>query len=109
MRQIEKKMVAAIKARKNFKSGNTEVKMTRNEHLGTCTAMVYLYDNLIAKISFGPENVVAQFTMAGWNKNTTRSRLNALGVGVSQCNWAPYHNGKAISSKGWYTFDYDYK
>lgn len=109
MRQIEKQMVAAIKARKNFKSGNTEVTMTRNEYLGTCTAMVYLHDNLIAKISFGPENVVAQFTMAGWNKNTTRSRLNALGVGVSQCNRAPYHNGKAISSTGWYTFDYEDK
>lgn len=109
MRQIEKKMVAAIKARKNFKSGNTEVTMTRNEHLGKCTAMVYLHDNLIAKISFGPENVVAQFTLAGWNTNTTRSRLNALGVGISQCNWAPYHNCKAISSKGWYTFDYEDK
>ena len=109
MRQIEKQMVAAIKARKNFKSGNTEVTMTRNEYLCTCTAMVYLHDNLIAKISFGPENVVAQFTLAGWNTNTTRSRLNALGVGVSQCNWAPYHNGKAISSTGWYTFDYDDK
>lgn len=109
MRQIEKQMVAAIKARKNFKSGNTEVTMTRNEYLGTCTAMVYLHANLIAKISFGPENVVAQFTMAGWNTNTTRSRLNSLGVGVSQCNWAPYHNGKEISSTGWYTFDYEDK
>lgn len=109
MRQIEKKMVASIKARKNFKSGNTEVKMKRNEHLGTCTAMVYLHANLIAKISFGPENVVAQFTMAGCNTNTTRSRLNALGVGVSQCNLAQYHNGEAISSKGWYTFDYEDK
>lgn len=109
MRQIEKKMVAAIKARKNFKSGNTEVTMTRNEHFCTCIAMVYLHDNLIAKISFGPENVVAQFTLAGWNTNTTRSRLNAFGVGVSQCNLAPYHNGEAISSKGWYTFDYDDK
>ena len=109
MRQIEKQMVAAIKARKNFKSGNTEVTMTRNEYLGTCTAMVYLFDNLIAKILFGPENVEAQFTLAGWNKNTTRSRLNALGVGISQCNWAPYHNGNAISSTGWYTFNYDDK
>lgn len=109
MRKIEEQMVAAIKARKNFKSGNTEVTMTRNEYLGTCTAMVYLHDNLIAKILFKPENVEAQFTMAGWNTNTTRSRLNALCVGVSQCNWAPYHNGKAISSTGWYTFDYEYK
>lgn len=109
MRQIEKQMVAAIKARKNFKSGNTEVTMTRNEHLGTCTAMVYLFDNLIAKILFGPENVDAQFTLAGWNKNTTRSRLNALGVGVSCSNLVPYHNGKAISSTGWYTFNYDDK
>lgn len=41
MRQIEKQMVEAIKARKNFKRCNTEVTMTRNEHLGTCTAMVY--------------------------------------------------------------------
>ena len=95
MRQIEEQMVAAIKARKNFKSGNTEVTMTRNEYLGTCTAMVYLHDNLIAKI-----------TLAGWNTNTTRSRLNAFGVGVSQCNWAPYHNGKDISSTDWYTFNY---
>ena len=106
MRKIEEQMVAAIKARKNFKSGNTEVTMTRNEYLGTCTAMVYLHDNLIAKILFKPENAVAQFTLASWNTNTTRSRLNALGVGVSQCNWAPYHNGKAISSTDWYTFDY---
>ena len=109
MRQIEKQMVAAIKARKNFKSGNTEVTMTRNEYLGTCTAMVYLHCNLISNISFGPENVEARFTLAGWNTNTTRSRLNALGVGVSQCKWAPYHNGKAISSTDWYTFDYEYK
>lgn len=109
MRKIEEQMVAAIKARKNFKSGNTKVTMTRSEHLGTCTAMVYLHANLIAKISFGPDNVVAQFTMAGWNTNTTRSRLNALGVCVSQCNWSPYHNGEAISSKGWYAFDYEDK
>lgn len=109
MRQIEKQMVASIKARKNFKSGNTEVTITRNEYLRTCTAMVYLHGNLISKISFGPDNVVAQFTMAGWNTNTTRSRLNALGVGVSQCNWAPYHNGKAISRTGWYTFAYEDK
>ena len=109
MRKIEKQMVAAIKARKNFKSGNTEVTMTCNEYLGTCIAMVYLHDNLIAKISFGPENVEAQFTLAGWNKNTTRSRLNALGVGVSCSNLVPYHNGKAISSTGWYTIDYEYK
>ena len=83
--------------------------MTRNEYLCTCTSMVYLHGNIIANISFGQENVVAQFTMAGWNTNTTRSRLNAFGVGISQCNWAPYHNGKAISSKGWYTFDYEDK
>ena len=54
MRKIEKQMVAAIKARKSFKSSNTEVTMTRNEYLGTCTVMVYLHDNLIAKILFGP-------------------------------------------------------
>ena len=83
--------------------------MTRNEYLCTCTSMVYLHGNIIANISFGQENVVAQFTMEGWNTNTTRSRLNAFGVGISQCNWAPYHNGKAISSKGWYTFDYEDK
>ena len=29
MRQIEKQMVAAIKARKNFKSGNTEVNVAK--------------------------------------------------------------------------------
>ena len=97
MRQIEKAMVAAVKARFNWRCSNTEVKAENG------IVKVYLHGNLIYK-----ENIagVASFTLAGWNSNTTRSRLRALGVGVRCYNYAPQMevNGEwvDISSSKWY-------
>lgn len=93
MRQIEKKMIQAVKAGKNFRSGNTVVNVDGSG------IKVYLHGNCIYAVYEG----VKRFTLAGWNTVTTRSRLNALGVDVRQKNWSPIFNGIEISSCDWYT------
>ena len=96
MRKIEKAMCAAVKERRNWQSGNTRVEVKDGGNL----VKVYLWDNLIYTECL--EDGVKRFTLAGWNTNTTRSRLNALGVGVTQRNWLPYYNGHEICSDAWY-------
>ena len=93
MRQIEKNMLNAVRNGKSFRSGNTVVTA---DNTGI---KVYLHGNCIFAIYQG----VKRFTLAGWNTVTTRSRLNALGVNVSQKNWSPVYNGVVISSYNWYT------
>lgn len=70
MRKIEQALVAAIRDGRPFNSGNTA---TRYIDDGTCE--VLLHGNTIARIdALG----LAQWTLAGWNTPTTRSRVNAL-------------------------------
>ena len=85
-------MVYAVAHRRNMCEGNTRV-----ESNGT-DVRVFLHGNCIYKIV----DNVASFTLAGWNTPTTRSRLRALCVGVSQRNWEAYYNGQAISACKWY-------
>ena len=92
MRQIEKEMRYALRNRENFHSSNTTVSHDNGN------SYVYLFGNLIYKVVKGK----AYFSLAGWNRSTTRSRLNALGVNVYQRNWTPYYNGKEIKSSGFY-------
>lgn len=68
MRVIDKQMVEAIKARKDFKRGNTQVVMADN-HIA-----VFLFGNRIANVYDG----FMTLTLAGWLTPTTRDRLNAL-------------------------------
>lgn len=89
MREIEKKMVAAIRNGKNFNGNNTQVE---SQSIGN--SYVYLFGNLIYKVIKGK----AYFSLCGWNTNTTRSRLNALGVNVTTKNGTPIYNGKPIST-----------
>lgn len=96
MRKIEEAMCAAVKERRNWQSGNTRVQVKD----GGNWVKVYLWDNLI--YTECNEDGAKRFTLAGWNTNTTRSRLNALGVGVTQRNWMPYYNGHEICSSAWY-------
>lgn len=84
MKQIEKKMLAAIRGGYNWKTGNTEV-----NHFAGCIR-VWLHGNLIAELS--PAHGW-RFNLCGWNTLTTRSRLNALGCNVVQKNFTPYRNG----------------
>lgn len=93
MRQIEKNMLQAVRSGRNFRSGNTAV--TADE----TGVKVYLHGNCIFAVYQG----VKRFSLAGWNTVTTRSRLNALGVSVSQKNFDPIYNGGVISSYNWYT------
>ena len=101
MRKIEREMCAAVKERRNWKSGNTEVKVRKDG--ATTRVTVYLHGNdiyeTIEDSSTGFKK--AGFTLAGWNTNTTRSRLNALGVGVYQRHWTPMFKGMEIDSKEW--------
>lgn len=96
MRKIENEMLYAVRSRKNWHSGNTEVRISD----GGNWCKVYLHGNLIYTHCL--ESGERKFTLAGWNTPTTRSRLNALGVNVGQRNFTPYYNGEEISSYKWY-------
>lgn len=95
MRKIENEMLYAVRSRKNWHSGNTEVRIVDD---GTAIN-VYLHGNHI----YTKRGEDCVFTMAGWNTPTTRSRLHALGVNVWQRNFTPYYNGEEISSYKWYS------
>ena len=95
MRKIETQMLAAIKAKKDFKVANTEVIAC------TLASDVYLHGNLIARIG---ETWIELFD-GGYQSNTTKSRLNAIlsefglpGEGVFQKNfeWFVNYNGFPI-------------
>lgn len=102
MRQIERQMIDAIKANKSWRNGNTEVRSNGSKWA------VLLFNNHIA--SGGPD--AFSFSLAGWNTNTTRSRLNALlreftnGYSVYQQKGEPYFNGRAINTTGWLQLSY---
>ena len=68
MRKIESQMCAAIKADKNWSSGNTQV--VTNDGVST----VYLHGNKIAMV----DDTTMTIFDGGWQSNTTKSRLNAL-------------------------------
>jgi hypothetical protein len=68
MRKIEQQMNAAIKADKNWSSGNTQV--VTNDGVST----VYLHGNKIAMV----DDTTMTIFDGGWQSNTTKSRLNAL-------------------------------
>jgi hypothetical protein len=68
-RKIEDAMIQAIKAHRNWTSGNTQV-----QAMCDGTVMVFLHSHQIAQIG----NDTAHWTLAGWNTATTRSRINAM-------------------------------
>jgi len=87
MRKIETQMIAAIKADKNWSSGNTQVVT----NMGVST--VYLHGNKIAMV----DDTSLTLFDGGWQSVTTKSRLNALcdefcivGEGVFQKDFAWY-------------------
>ena len=86
MRRIEEKMLDAIRGGYDWHESNTEV-----THLDNNVVRVRLYGNLIAKCD--PVNGW-RFSLAGYNTNTTRSRLNALGCNVYQKNFTPMRDGR---------------
>lgn len=76
MRKIESLMIDAVAQRvTHARDGNTEVHTSR-EGLTT----IHLHGNLIAVVNPATPHAppVLQVSLAGWDTNTTRSRLNAL-------------------------------
>lgn len=71
MRKITQQAVNAFNENRNFKSGNTEVKVQY-----PAATYLYLHGNLIAK----KVDRAISVSIAGWNTPTTRERLNGLGI-----------------------------
>jgi len=99
MRKIEKAMCEAVKSRKYFKSGNTEVNV-RLDMYGMTHVEVRLHGNMIWRYSEAED--MTEFTLASRDTLTTRSRLRALGVDVCSKNKLSYCNGQMISKNKWY-------
>lgn len=89
MRQIEKKMIDAIKQGRNFTLDNTHVKIDAN------TAHVFLHGNHIASVTHGNVRVNVN-TLRLFPTPTTKSRLRALGVDVYTKKGITYLNGEEV-------------
>lgn len=93
MRKITSKAVYNFMNGFNFSESNTTVKVNGD------TVRLYLWGNLIAERT----NDKLKITLAGYNTNTTRERLNGLpGVRVTQKDFIPYLNGKQINNYDMY-------
>ena len=68
MRKIETAMNAAITSEQDWKKDNTKVVYEEG------VSLVYLYDNLIAMVG----DTWLELFDAGYQTNTTKSRLNAI-------------------------------
>lgn len=79
MRKVEKQMLEALKAGKNFSQSNTVVKENGE---------VYLHGNLIA--IYNRKDGTSEFSLAGFPTATTRSLLRALGIRIFQKKWEQY-------------------
>jgi hypothetical protein len=91
MRKIERQMNAAITAKVDWKSGNTEVEFIDG------VSFVFLHGNKIAEVG---DNFLRLFD-GGWQTTTTKSRLNAIlqehglpGECVFQKNWTWFLRSK---------------
>ena len=94
MRKIEENMVTAVLTYRNVNLSNTSVEVNG----GTVT--VSLHGNPIFKKDINTG--VAVFTLAGWDTNTTRSRLRALDVGVYRKDGLPHYKDNPIEDNVWY-------
>ena len=72
MRQIEKQMNFAVSNKGNWSGSNTSVTYHQSENLSE----VRLHGNLIAWYDHNDQRLA--ISSAGWQTNTTKSRLNAL-------------------------------
>jgi hypothetical protein len=102
MRKIEQQMLDAIRERKDWRCGNTEVQVTFFPHGERSIERinVLLHGNPIAQVTQDCVSVCD----CGWQTPTTKSRLNAIlrdlcGAGIYQRNHQWY--GYAIEETDW--------
>ena len=86
-------MRACLRCGRNWTGKDTSVRHETDE-FGIRWSYVRLHGNLI----YREHNGVKEFNLCGWNTPTTRSRLNALGVGVSQRTMNPIGTGKRLAT-----------
>ena len=99
MRVIEKQMLKAIEARKDWHGANTAVHYLSAQETGNphgSRAEVYLHGNHIADYWYGSGIEVNKDTLFRWPTPTTCSRLRALGVRVNVLRGIPHIDGQPI-------------
>tara|TARA_Y100001970_G_scaffold23925_1_gene28220 strand:+ start:3182 stop:3538 length:357 start_codon:yes stop_codon:yes gene_type:complete len=112
MRKIEREMLFAINNKGNWSKANTSVKRCKDGYLGDAMR-VELHGNHIATIS---DTGRIKISDAGWQSNTTKSRLNAIltelkgyAYGISQRKFEWFlsdKNGESdMYSNTWYEID----
>lgn len=97
MRKIEKEMLAAIAARKDFFKDNTLVVFSDHNGNPYLSATVYLHGHSIAYVLPGGLIEVNKDTLADWPTRTTCSRLRALGVSVNLKQGLPHIDGELVT------------
>lgn len=110
MRKIESDMLTAIHAKKTFVKDNTSVHFVSAQESGNpygSRSEIYLHGNHIANYWHGdvakgvelkgadPLEVNIR-TLKSWPTNTTKSRLRALGVNLTQKKGVLYIDGVQI-------------
>ena len=90
MRKVTAQIKKAFEQGTSLKVGNTE----------TDGKTVWLHGNAIVKRD--PDGLV-RWSLAGWNKPTTRERVNGIAnANVFQFKFEPVLNGQVINSSDWF-------
>lgn len=93
MRKIEQEMLEAIRERKDWQKDNTRVSFFP-EGCGD----VFLHGHHIATIGFDLSIKENTDTLRDWPTVTTKSRLRALGVDLTQEKGKIYIDGEYVTS-----------
>lgn len=97
MRKIERQVIEAVQAGREFSGGNTRVQVEGDR------VSVFLHGSEIFR-KFGEGSAAVEvFTLAGWSTPTTKSRLRALGVPLCTKNGTTLCAGVALDSEKVYT------
>lgn len=94
MRKIEREMLQAIEARRNWTKGNTRVLFSAAQVIGA--GRVTLHENNIALIMHDGTIRIFPETFRNWPTMTTASRLRALGVNASIRNGRACIDGQPV-------------
>ena len=103
MRKLERQMNFAVSNKGNWSGSNTSVSYDKAENLSE----VRLHGNLIAWYDHNDQRLA--LSSAGWQTNTTKSRLNALldefvpSMRIFQNDWTWYISDSLDGSKQLFT------
>lgn len=96
MRKIEQEMLEAIEGGRDWQKDNTCVDFSQHAGNPYLSGTVYLHANPIAEIY--PNGCVSAIpeTLVQWPTPTTKSRLRALGVDLTQHKGKIYIDGEYV-------------